>query len=190
MTGTGPERRTGTRLATHRAYSGRLLTVDEETIQTPTGQRVTLELVRHPGAAAIVPLLSAPDGDDPLVLLIHQYRYAAGGDLWEIPAGVLEPGEEPLACARRELEEETGARAEHFEHLTTVFTTPGFTDERIHVFLATGITVGETAHEADELIEVRARPISEILRMIRDGTMTDAKSVVALLYVAGFRLNL
>lgn len=180
----------GRRLATHRVYTGRLVTVDEETIENPAGQRVTLELVRHPGAAAIVPLLSSPDADDPQVLLIHQYRYAAGGHLWEIPAGVLEPGEDPTACARRELEEETGARAEHLEPLTTVFTTPGFTDERIHLFLATGLTVGEAAHEADEQIEVRPRPMSEVLRMIRDGEMTDAKSVVALLWVAGFRLNL
>jgi ADP-ribose pyrophosphatase len=180
----------GTRLARRRAYEGRLLVVDEETVRTPGGKEITLEIIRHPGAAAVVALLSDPAGDDPQVLLIHQYRYAAGGSIWEIPAGVLEPGEEPEACARRELEEETGARAERFEHLTTIYTTPGFTDERIHLFLATGITPGPAAPEDDEMIEVRSRPISEILRMIRDGEINDGKSVVALLYVAGFQMNL
>lgn len=180
----------GRRLATRRAYTGRLLTVHEDTVRTPAGEEITLELVRHPGAAAIVPLLSAPEADDPSVLLIHQYRYAAGGHIWEIPAGVLEPNEDPLACARRELREETGAIAAHLEHLTTILTTPGFTDERIHLFLATGLTVEETAHQADEVIDVRPRPMSEVLRMIRDGELTDAKSIVALLYVAGYRLNM
>ena len=178
------------RLATRRAYTGRLLVVDEETVRTPTGAEITLEMIRHPGAAAVVALLSDPGVDDPHVLLIHQYRYAAGGDIWEIPAGVLEPGEEPEACARRELEEETGARAERFEHLTTIFTTPGFTDERIHLFLATEISAGSAALQEDEDIEVHSRPVSEVLRMIRDREISDAKSIAALLYVAGFRLNL
>lgn len=175
---------------TRRVYTGRLLAVDEETVRMPDGRDVTLEMVRHPGAAAVVPLLSDADGDDPVVLLIHQYRYAAGGSIWEIPAGVLEPGEAPEECARRELEEETGARAARCDHLTTIYTTPGFTDERIHLFLATGLTQGPAAPEGDEQIEVRTRPMSDILRMIRDGEITDGKSVAALLYVAGFRLNL
>jgi ADP-ribose pyrophosphatase len=106
------------------------------------------------------------------------------------PAGVLEPGEEPEACARRELKEETGADARYFEHLTTIFTTPGFTDERIHLFLATGITVGETAHEPDELITTQVHPISRALAMIRDGEITDGKTIAGLLFAAGFRLNL
>lgn len=180
----------GTRIATRQVYAGRLLSIDEETVRTPAGIEITLELVRHPGAAAVVPLLSEPTDADPHVLLIHQYRYAAGGRIWEIPAGVLEPGEEPESCARRELAEETGARATHVEHLTTIYTTPGFTDERIHLFLATGITAGSAAPEADELIEVQSRPISEVLRMIRDREITDAKTVAALLLVAGFRLKL
>ena len=180
----------GRRLAKRRVFTGRLLSVDEETIRTPAGTEVTLEMVRHPGAAAVVPLLSDPRSDDPHILLIHQYRYAAGGSIWEIPAGVLKPGEAPEACARRELEEETGARAERVEQLTTIYTTPGFTDERIHLFLATDITTGPAAPEQDELIEVQSRPISVILKMIRDGEIVDGKSVAALLFVAGFRLNL
>ncbi|NIM48927.1 MAG: NUDIX domain-containing protein [Gemmatimonadales bacterium] len=177
------------RLRSRRAYDGRLVKVDVDTIRTSKGE-FDLEIVRHPGAAAVVPFLSEPDSDDPVILLLRQYRYATGGTIWEVPAGVLEPGELPEACARRELFEETGAEAANIEHLTTVFTTPGFTDERIHLFLATGITVGEPAHEGDEFIKVEARPLRSVLEMIRDGEIVDAKSIVALLYVAGYRLNL
>jgi ADP-ribose pyrophosphatase len=180
----------GERLATERAYAGRLLQVDVDTVRLPNGTRLELEMVRHPGAAAVVPLLSGTDAEDPHVLLLRQYRYAARGMVWEIPAGVLEPGEEPIACARRELREETGAEADSIEYLTTVFTTPGFTDERIHLFLATGIRSGNATPNADELIEVRPQPLSQTMKMIRDGEITDAKTIVALLYVAGFRMLL
>ena len=178
-----------TRLATRRPYQGRRVSLDVDTLQAPDGTTLELEIVRHPGAAAVVPLLSDPGGPDPQVLLLRQYRYSAGGTLWEVPAGTLEPGEEPLVCAERELREEAGARAVHLEHLTTIYTTPGFTDERIHLYLATGLTVGEPKHEADEFIELEPQPMSRVLEMIRDGVITDAKSIVALLFVAGFRLN-
>lgn len=177
-------------LATRRAYSGRLLNVDVDSVQAPDGSTLELEIVRHPGAAAVVPLLSDPAGPDPQVLLIRQFRYAAGGPIWEVPAGVLEPGESPEECARRELLEETGARAERIEHLTTIFTTPGFTDERIHLFQATGIATGEPRPMPDEFLEVTAKPLSSILEMIRDREIVDGKSVIALLYLAGFRLGL
>jgi ADP-ribose pyrophosphatase len=178
------------RLSTRRAWAGRLLQVDVDRVRIPNGTELELEMIRHPGAAAVVPLLSDGDTADPTVLLIRQYRYAADGMVWEIPAGVLEPGEAPEACARRELREETGADAQRIEHLTTIFTTPGFTDERIHLFLATGIRGGTAAPNADELIETVAVPMSRALGMVRDGEIRDGKTVVALLYVAGFRLNL
>lgn len=178
------------RLGTRRVYAGRLLQVDVDTVRAPDGSTLELELVRHPGAAAVVPLLSHPESADPSVLLLRQYRYAAGGPIWEVPAGVLEPGESPETCARRELLEETGARAERIEHLTTIFTTPGFTDERIHVFVASGITVGEPRPNSDEFLEVDAKPLSRVLEMIRDREMVDGKSIVALLYLAGFRLGM
>lgn len=178
------------RIGTRRVYAGRLLKIDVDTVRMPHGTALELEMVRHPGACAVVPLLSAPESEDPTVLLIEQYRYAAGGRIWEIPAGVLHPGEAPEACAKRELEEETGARAGQLEHLTTIYTTPGFTDERIHLFLATEITVGEPRVEPDEFIQVEALPISRVLEMIREGELIDAKSIVALLYVAGYCLNL
>jgi ADP-ribose pyrophosphatase len=149
-----------------------------------------LEIIRHPGAAAVVPLLSDPGSEDPVVLLIEQFRYAAGGEIWEIPAGVLEPGESPEACAHRELREETGVSAERMEPLTTICTTPGFTDERIHLFVAEGLTPGKAAPERDEFIKVTPHPMTRVLQMIRDGEIVDAKSIAALLFVAGFRLGL
>jgi ADP-ribose pyrophosphatase len=171
-------------------YAGRLLKVEADTIRTPNGTELELEIVRHPGAAAIVPLLSDPGSDDPVVLLLRQYRYAARDVIWEIPAGVLEPGEAPIDCARRELLEEAGATAEQIEPLTTIFTTPGFTDERIHLFLATGVRAGTASPEPDELIEVQPQPLSRVLQMVGDGQIVDAKSIVALLYVAGYRLQM
>lgn len=179
---------TGTRIGNRIIYQGRRITVAEETVRTPRGDEITLEMVRHPEASAVVPLLD--ERDDPAVLLIRQYRWAAGGTIWEIPAGVLEPGEEPETCARRELEEEAGARAGTLERLTTIWTTPGFTNERIHLFVARDLETVATRHEADELIETVSRPLSSILEMIRDGEIQDGKSIVALLYLAGFRLGL
>lgn len=178
------------RLASHRAWAGRLLAVDVDRIRTPNGTELDIEMIRHPGAAAVVPLLAGPDATDPAVLLIRQYRYAADGMVWEIPAGVLEPGEDPMDCARRELREETGAEADQIEHLTTIYTTPGFTDEKIHLFLATGIRGGAAAPNPDELIEAVPRPLSQALGMIRDGEIRDGKTIAALLFVAGFRLGL
>lgn len=173
-----------------RVYDGKLVKVDRDTVRGPTGVEFDLEIIRHPGASAVVPVLSDPGVADPTILLLEQYRYAAGGPIWEIPAGILEPGETPDACARRELREETGARAERIERLTTLYTTPGFTDERIHLFAAFGITGGEPERESDEFISVTTRPISQVLEMIRDGQIVDAKSIAALLFVAGFRFGL
>ena len=186
---TRPPDADGERLASRRAWKGRLLTVDVDRIRAPNGRELELEMIRHPGAAAIVPLLSDPHADEPFVLLIRQYRYAAGGFIWEVPAGVLDPGEEPATCARRELREETGAEADRLEYLTTIFTTPGFTDERIHLFLATGIRPGRAAPNDDEVIRTEAVPMRRALEMIRDGEIVDGKTVIALLYVAGYRLN-
>jgi len=179
----------GEQLASERAWTGRLLTVDRDRVRTPNGTELELELVRHPGAAAVVALLSTDDAADPSILLIRQYRYAAGGMIWEIPAGVLETGEDPATCARRELLEETGAEADRCELLTTIYTTPGFTDERIHLFLASGIRAGAANPNPDELIEVAARPLSHALGMVSDGEIQDAKTIIGLLYVAGFRLG-
>jgi ADP-ribose pyrophosphatase len=174
-------------IASRRAYTGRILNVDIDTVRFPDGSQGELEMVRHPGASAVVPFLSDPAGDDPQVLMIRQYRYAAERYLYEIPAGRLDEGEDPAECAKRELQEETGCRAAHVEHLMTMFTTPGFTDERIHLYLATGITHGEHEREKDEFLEVEPMPLTRALELIRDGEIVDGKTIVALLYAAGFR---
>ena len=177
-------------LATRRVYAGRVVRLDVDTVRFPDGSTGELELIRHPGAAAVVPCLIDPKGADPTILMIKQYRYAAGGSLWEVPAGTLDPNEAPDACARRELLEETGVTAERLEPLSAILTTPGFTDETIHLFMASGLRRGTAAPERDEFIEVVPRPLSEVLAGIRDGEIRDAKTMVAILYMAQFRLDL
>lgn len=175
------------RIGSRRVYTGRVLNLDIDTVRFPNGTTGELEMIRHPGASAVVPFLSDPTGDDPQVLLIRQYRYAAEGFVYEIPAGRLDPGEEPVACARRELREETGCNAESVEHLITIYTTPGFTDEKIHLFMAVGLSRGELAREADEFIEIETMPLSRALELVETGGIQDAKTIVGLLYAAGFR---
>ena len=160
-------------------YDGRVVRVGLADVQLPTGRSVELEIVRHPGASAVVPFCSADE-----VLLIEQYRFAAAGNLWEVPAGKLDPGEPPEACAARELEEEAGQRAGRLEHLGSIFTTPGFTDEVIHLFSAHDLTPSEQCLEADEVIRVVPTPFSEAIEMVFDGRIRDAKSALALLYAA------
>jgi ADP-ribose diphosphatase len=175
------------RVATRRAYTGRVINLDIDTVRYPDGSVGELEMIRHPGASAVVPFVTDPREADPEILLLRQYRYAAEQFLYEIPAGRLQSGETPVICARRELAEETGCSAERFDNLLSFFTTPGFTDERIHAFMATGLTRGTVQHEPDEFIEVLSRPMSAVLTMIGRGEISDAKTVVSLLYVASFR---
>jgi ADP-ribose pyrophosphatase len=170
-----------------RAYTGRIISLDVDTVRFPDGSTGELEMIRHPGASAVVPFVSDPNGADPQVLLIRQYRYAADGYLYEIPAGRLEPGEDPAECARRELQEETGCRAQRVERLFTMYTTPGFTDEKIHLFMAVGLTMGETGHEDDEFMTVETVTLTRALEMIERGEIQDAKTALGLLYAAGFR---
>lgn len=175
------------RLASRRVYTGRVVNLDVDRVRFPDGSEGELEMIHHPGASAVVPFLSDPAGPDPEILLIRQYRYAAGGYLYEVPAGCLEPGEAPLDCARRELREETGCEATDLSLMTSLFTTPGFTDEVIHLFLATGITRGVSRREADEFLEIETMGMSRALKMIEAGDIRDAKTIVSVLYAAGFR---
>lgn len=177
------------RLASSRVYSGRVLNLDIDRVRFPDGSEGELEMIRHSGASAVIPVLSDPSGEDPQLLLMRQYRYAAERYLYEIPAGRLDPGESPLECAIRELREETGCTAERVEPLTSIYTTPGFTDERIHLFMATGLSMGESQREADEFIEVVSFPMSEVLAMVERGDIVDAKTLVAILFAAGYRLG-
>lgn len=175
------------KISSIRLHTGKIITLDRDTVRFPNGSVGALDMVRHPGASAVVPFLSDPSGDDPQILLIRQYRYAADGYLYEIPAGRLDAGESPRDCAVRELKEETGCTAKYVEHLTTIFTTPGFTDEKIHLFLAIGLERGETAHEADEFLTVETMILSRAIELIKTGEINDGKTVIGLLYAAGFR---
>jgi ADP-ribose pyrophosphatase len=177
------------RMASRRVYTGRVINLDVDTVRYPDGSIGELEMVRHSGATAVVPFLSDPFGIDPQLLLVKQYRYAAEDYLYEVPAGRLSPGESPEECARRELLEETGCRAERIEPLFAMYTTPGFTDERIHLFMASGLTRGATQHERDEFISLEVFPLSTALLMIERGEIQDAKTALAILYAAGFRIG-
>lgn len=173
-------------ISSERRYHGRIIQVDHDSVEFPDGSRGVLEMVRHPGAAAVVPFVDDPRAADPRVLLIHQFRHAAEDFIWEVPAGTLAKGESPKVCARRELEEEAGCTAKRIEHLTTVFTTPGFTDERIHLFLATGLTRVAQQAETDEFISVHQFRWSQVGRMIRGGEIHDGKSLCTLMFVQCF----
>ncbi len=175
------------RVKSSRVYTGKIVSLDVDSVRFPDGSIGELEIIRHSGASAIVPFLSDPQGEDPQVLMIRQYRYAADGYLYEIPAGRLDKGETPRDCAARELKEETGCTAEHFDHLLTIYTTPGFTDEKIHLFMATGLVAGETKHEVDEFLDLHPMRLSRALEMVEAGEIQDAKTVIGLLFAAGFR---
>lgn len=179
-----PERPAPPRLGTRRAYSGKVISVDVDTVGFPDGSVGEIEMVRHPGASGIVPFLDGIKDADPRILLIRQYRYATDGFLLEIPAGRLEPGEDPRDCALRELKEETGWCAGGCHHVFTLYTTPGFTDELIHIFAATELEPGEPELESDEFLRVETVRLSEAIRMIDAGEIQDAKTALAILVVA------
>jgi len=175
------------KVGSRRIHTGRIITVDTDTVRFPDGSIAELDMVRHPGASAIVPFVTDLGAADPELLLIKQYRYAAEQYLYEIPAGRLDPGEAPEHCAARELREETGCTANRIDFLFTMYTTPGFTDERIHVFMAAGLERGETAHEADEFMTIESVPLSRALQLIEDGQIKDGKTALGILYAARFR---
>lgn len=179
----------GKLVSTRRVYDGRIIKVDEDAVELPNGAMANLEMIRHPGASAVVPFLSDPASEDPQLLLIRQYRHAANGFIYEVPAGKLDGGEEPIVCARRELLEETGCTSSRVEHLFTFYTTPGFTDERIHAFIATDLTRGEQQLQRDEVMTLETVSMSRALEMIRTGEIVDAKTALSILFVAGFRLG-
>jgi len=170
---------------TRNIYKGKVVTLNIDTVTLPNGITVDLETIRHPGAAAVVPMK-----DDDTVVLIRQFRHAAGGFIYEIPAGKLNPGEDPVACASRELEEEIGYRAGKLDLLASIFTAPGFADEVIHIYTATGLTQGRQQLDRDEVLEVVPLSLAETVDMIAEGRIRDAKTIVGLqaVYIRrGFR---
>ncbi len=153
--------------------------VSSEHVALPNGQTVLLDIVRHPGAAAVVPFLS-----DDEVLLIRQYRHATGGMILEVPAGKLDDGEAPAVCAARELREEAGQSAGRIEPLGWIWTTPGFTDEKIHLFAGFDLTPVAACPDDDEIIELVPMPLASALELVWRGEINDAKSAMALLHAA------
>jgi ADP-ribose pyrophosphatase len=165
-------------VSTRTVHVGHSFTLRVEDAHLPNGRRVPLDVVRHPGASAVVPFVA-----NDRVLLIHQYRHATGTTIWEVPAGKLD-GDPPEVCAARELEEEAGRRAGRLERLGSIWTSPGFTDEVIHLFAAFELTEVPSRPEEDEVIEVVETPFAEALEMVWRGELRDAKSALALIHAA------
>ena len=160
-------------------YKGNVVVLNVERITLPNGNRTELEIIRHPGASAVVPLT-----DQNHVLLVRQYRHAAGGYILEVPAGKLDAGEAPEVCAARELQEEAGVEAGQLHKLGSILTTPGFTDEIIHLYLAQQLRPGQQDLEADEVLTVEEVPLADAVAMCQDGRVQDAKSICALMLAA------
>ncbi|MBN1967377.1 MAG: NUDIX hydrolase [Anaerolineae bacterium] len=166
-------------LSSEPVYLGKLVKLYVETVELPNGQTAIREIVRHPGAVAMVPLLD--NGD---VVLVRQYRVAARRLVLEIPAGTLEPGEDPEIAARRELQEEVGYWPGKLERLGGEFTAPGYTSEYIHLYLATGLEPSRLDEDDDEFLETVQLPFDEALRRVENGEIEDGKTMIALLRVA------
>jgi ADP-ribose pyrophosphatase len=161
-------------------FRGRVIRVNVERVQLPNGHVSDLEVIHHPGGAAIVAL-----DDRQRVCLLRQYRHAANGWLWELPAGKIDNREPPLQTAHRELQEEAGCSAGHWDSLGEYFSSPGVFTEVIHLFLASALTHTGTQLEADEVIEVHWKPFDEVLRMAHAGELRDGKSLVGIFRAAG-----
>ncbi len=162
-------------------YKGRIVDLRLEEVTLPNQVTMTIEIIRHPGAAAVVPLDDAGN-----VTLIHQFRHAAAGFIWEIPAGKLDPGEEPAQCAARELQEEAGLAAGELIYLGSILTAPGFCDERIHLFLARALSAAPQQLDHDEVLSVSRLPLARAIEMIRTGEIEDAKTIAGLHHAAEY----
>lgn len=165
-------------------FSGRIFSLHRDTIVEPGGRAAAREIVRHPSAVVILPLLNEKE-----IVLIRQYRYAVDDFLWELPAGSLEKGETVLQAAGRELEEETGYQARALSELASFYSTPGFTDERMHLVLATQLTKTQVRPDEDETIEVHTISSEKVFAMLFGGDIIDAKTMVGLL-LSRSKLNL
>ena len=164
----------------HVVFEGRIIRLNIETVKLPNGRMAELEIVHHPGGAAVVAL----DGEN-RVCLLRQYRHAAGGWLWELPAGKLDNGEAPLPCAQRELEEEAGMQAADWQSLGKIVSSPGVFTEVIHLYLARALGAVPARPEEHEVIEVHWLPWAEALRMAQAGEIEDAKTLAGLLRAQG-----
>lgn len=165
-----------------RKHDGKIIDLVIDVVEYASGRQTIREVIKHPGGAVVVPLLG-----DGTVLLVRQYRHPLASVITELPAGKLDRGEEPLSCARRELQEETGYTAKDFTHLSSIHTTPGICDEILHIYLATGLMPaegGQQLDEGEEGLSFLTLPFSESIRMVESGTITDAKTICGLLLAA------
>lgn len=159
-------------------YKGSFLRVDKVKVELPDGNNAERDIVRHPGACAIIPFI-----DDDTILLVKQFRVALNKLMYEIPAGKLEKGEDTLVCAERELEEETGYKCENIEYLGVIATGAGFTDELIYIYKATDLFKGIKGGDDDEFIETIPFKIEEVKKMIKEGEIIDTKTISGLMYL-------
>lgn len=157
---------------------GRVFDITLENVSLPNGVRINMEIIRHPGAAAIVALTANQE-----ILMLRQYRHAVGAYWWEIPAGTFNGPEDPLVCAQRELAEETGYAARIWDSLGAVTPVPGYSDERIHLFMARELTLSAPRPDFDEIIEVHPLPLDQVVKMIVEGRIEDAKTITAVFRV-------
>ncbi|NLV15709.1 MAG: NUDIX hydrolase [Syntrophomonadaceae bacterium] len=164
------------RIKSEMIYSGRMINMWLDTVVLPNEREATREWVEHPGAVAIVAL-----DDQERVCMVRQYRYPVGQELLEIPAGKLSPGEDPLDCARRELLEEAGITAGHWEKMFSYYSTPGFCDEMLHLYLARDLSIGDNQPDEDEFLEVCMMSLEEARSKIRTGEIKDSKTLMGLL---------
>ena len=173
---------TETTVSSRSVYRGRLLHVVEDRVRLPDGNPGRRETIRHPGAAAMVPFLDART-----VVLVRQYRYSLARHFYEIPAGKMDPGENPLAAARRELREECGYRAGEWRHLTTLHPCIGYSDERIELYLARRLESVAPAPDEGEFLELVPMSLAEALRRVRAGAITDVKTIIGLMWADRYR---
>lgn len=171
---------TETKLASDSIFKGALLDVYRDTVELPNGKQATREYIKHPGAVAVVPFTA--EGN---ILLVRQFRYPTGCELLEVPAGKLDPGETPDACAMRELAEETGFRSANLTRMASIHTTPGFSNEVIHLYRAEQLIPSDETPDEDEFLQLESYAPATLREMITDGAITDAKTITALLLAIG-----
>ena len=157
-------------------YRGRTVGFNVDVIRLPNGKTAQREYLDHPGAVAVLPFL-----DPRSIVLVEQYRYPVGTSTLEIPAGKLERGEDPLACVKRELVEETGYAARRIRRLVSYWPTPAFSNELLHIYRADGLKPGRSSPDEDEFLRVHVMPLAAALKMVRTGRIRDSKTVIALL---------